>query len=126
MAQANFLCGCIIDETNEFYLKDLNCTDDIETTVYSKFGDQVGCEIPCHCCGSPLSKEVLKKYVESKKTHITVYPTCTVAKCAKNKTHKWRDLKKRALNKVNENEEKLKKKIKLLLKRRRDAESDDA
>ena len=107
-------------------MKDLNCTDDIETTVYSKFVDEVGCEIPCHYCGSPVSKEALKKYVESKKTHSTVYPTCTVEKCAKKKTHKWRDLKKRALNKVYENEKKLKKKIKLLLKRRRDAESDDA
>ena len=125
MVDANPICGCIIDETDEFFLKDLNCKDNIETIVYSKFVDELGEEMPCHCCGSPVSKESLKKYIKSKLKHTSVYPTCNVQNCAQNKSHKWRNGRKRNIDKAFANAEKLKKKIKILLKRRR-ANSDEA
>ena len=79
----------------------------------------------CHCCGSPVSKESLKKYIKSKLKHTSVYPTCNVQNCAQNKSHKWRNGRKRNIDKAFANAEKLKKKIKILLKRRR-ANSDEA
>ena len=47
-----------------------------------------------------LDSTVLEKYIEDKKVHTQVKPTCTPIKCVIRKTFKWHLGKKRKVDKV--------------------------
>ena len=97
-------CGDRIDDTKTWMVNEkMNCKDTIETVYYSSMVDgtqNAENQLLCYGCGKTLDSTVLEKYIEDKKVHTQVKPTCTPIKCAIRKTFKWHLGKKRKVDKV--------------------------
>ena len=63
---------------------------DIETVYYSGLLDStIQSPMICYACGDKVSDESFIKYVDEKKMHSIVFPTCGIDMCNKNNAKKF-------------------------------------
>ena len=59
----------------------------------------MGDSLICYSCGENVNTECFEKYVEMKKQHSTVQPTCGVAYCLKDRKKRFTTKRARKVNK---------------------------
>ena len=128
LKEMRFSCGSVIDEKYDYATNEnLRCRDPMEKSYYAKFVDKnkhADMELPCYYCGESISDDSLDRYIEEKKNHAVVLPTCARDICRKNKKNKFKTQRKRTATIAfggQKNLEKLKKKrlIKRLIEKQK-------
>ena len=83
-------CGTALNNESFVVNCDLDCSNPVETCLYSKLIDKYGGDVICYNCGDIGDILVTKKYIKLKKDFSTVRPTYGIKYCKKDKKQKWK------------------------------------
>ena len=85
------ICDDRVDILRKFSVNEkIHCSNDIDTVYYPGLLDStIQSPIICYACGEKVSDESFIKYIDEKKMHSIVFPTCGVDMCDKNNAKKF-------------------------------------
>ena len=98
----------------------IHCFNGIETVYYSGLLDSaIQSPMICYACGDRVSDESFIKYVDEKKMHSIVFPTCGIYMCNKNNAKKFIYKRARKADKKWSYEKRIAKRVKGIQARQR-------
>ena len=88
-----WVCGTTLNNEKFVMNENIQCSDPVETCMYSKLIDKYAVDVVCYNCGDMINAKCTEEYINLKSNNYgTLRPTCGLKCCKKNKSAKWINL----------------------------------